>query len=53
MIPVCSDIMDMGPGPGPEKVAIPVAVGMPFLGPRLGPGPISMRAEHMGVKGKQ
>ena len=29
----------------------PDAVGAPFLGPE--PGPISMMAEHMGIKGKQ
>ena len=52
-MPICSAIMDMGPGlgPGPKKVAVPAVVGAPFLG--LGPRPISIMAEHMGIKGKQ
>ena len=41
-----ADIMDMGPGPrpGPKKDAVPTAVGALS-------GPISMMAEHMGIKG--
>ena len=45
LMPICSAIMDMGPGPGPGPAA---------FGPWVrGPGPISIMAEHMGVKGNR
>ena len=55
LIPMCSAIMDMGPGPGPKKGASTAAGTAAFLGPGPGPGPgpISMMPEHMGMKGNQ
>ena len=42
-----------GRGPrAPKRAWGPAAVGTPFLGPWLGPGPISVMAEHMGIKGR-
>ena len=52
LMPICSAIMDMGPGPGPRAQKL---LGRDLgdrsfwaLGP--GPGPISIMAEHMGIK---
>ena len=51
MMPICSAIVDMGPGPGPKKGAVLAAVGVPFLG--LGPGPIAIMVKHERIKGNQ
>ena len=53
LMPICSAIMDMGPGPIAQKRRGPGPgpAQRPFwaLGPD--PGPISIMAEHMGIKG--
>ena len=55
LMPICSAIMDMGPGPGPRAQKL-LGRGLGArsfwaLGP--GPGPISIMAEHMGIKGNR
>ena len=52
---ICSALMDMGMGPGAkaQKLRAPVPRPNSFWASVLGPGPISIRAEHMCMKGNQ